>query len=318
MTDLLRTPAPRVNPASRARRRTSVEPVRYDFRRPIQLSREHSRVLQISLDGFARQATTVFTSSLRTVCTMTLAGVEQRSYAEYVEMLGTTTYMTIFTADPIPGSGILEMPVPATMVCVDHMLGGHGGSNQPDRPLTEIESTVVRSFVERLLGELRYSLDGVVPLEPSVQGVEYSPQFAQAAAASDVVVVATFELRIHDGDHRMTLCLPFSGLLPHLISSSAPSPTSDRERASRAQAAARLQHGFHAVPVDVRVKFRNTAVAPDEISHLHIGDVVRLGHPAAAPLDVSVDDVVFAHATPGAHGKRLAAQVVALPQKENR
>ena len=39
---------------------------------PIQLSREHSRMLQLAFDGFARQATTVFTSSLRTVCTVSL------------------------------------------------------------------------------------------------------------------------------------------------------------------------------------------------------------------------------------------------------
>lgn len=318
VTDLLNAPSPRAASFARGRRRTAVEPVAYDFRRPIQLSREHSRVLQVALDGFARQATTVFTSSLRTVCGVTLAAVEQRNYAEYVEMLGASTYMTMFSADPIPGSGILEMPVPATMVCVDHMLGGPGGSAQPNRPLTEIEGAVVRGFVERLLGELRYSLESVVALEPAIQGVEYSPQFAQAAGASDVVVVATFELRISDGDHRMTLCLPFSGLLPHLVSSSAPGPSSDRERASRAQSAATLQGTFRDVPVDVRIKFRETRLAPDALTGLQVGDVLRLDHPAAAPLDVSVDEAVFAHATPGAHGKRLAAQIVALPPKENR
>src|SRR3712207_4698278 len=98
---------------SRARRRAAVEPVLYDFRRPIQLSREHSRILQLGLDGFARQATTVFTSSLRTICTLSLVSIDQRSYAEYVDSLGSSAYMVLFTADPINGSGVLEMPVPA-------------------------------------------------------------------------------------------------------------------------------------------------------------------------------------------------------------
>jgi flagellar motor switch protein FliM len=290
-----------------------VEPVAYDFRRPIQLSREHSRTLQIGLDGFARQATTVFTSSLRTVCSITLASVDQRSYGEYVESLGASSYMVLFSADPIPGAGVLEMPLPATMVCVDHMLGGPGSTTQPNRPLTEIEGTVVRGFVERLLHEMRYSLEGVVTMEPRITGVEYSPQFAQAAAVGDVMVVATFDLKLGDADHRMTFCLPFSGLLPHLLKASAPSPVSDRERVQRAQAASLLHEQFHEVPLDVRVTLRSTRLSPDHIGDLAVGDVIRLSHPAAAPLDVTVDDVVFAHATPGVRGKRLAAQIVALP-----
>jgi flagellar motor switch protein FliM len=154
VTDLLQAPVA----GSRARRRAAAQPVSYDFKRPIQLSREHSRTLQLGLDGFARQATTVFTSALRTVCQVSLASIDQRSYAEYIQSLGTSTYMTVFTADPIPGSGLFEMPLGATMLCIDHMLGGPGGRNQPERPLTEIESAVIRSFTERLLGEMRYSL----------------------------------------------------------------------------------------------------------------------------------------------------------------
>ncbi len=309
MTDLLLAPVA----GSRARRRAAAEPVAYDFKRPIQLSREHSRTLQLGLDGFARQATTVFTSALRTVCQVSLASIDQRSYAEYIQSLGASTYMTVFSADPMPGAGIFEMPLGATMLCVDHMLGGPGGPNQPERPLTEIESAVIRSFTERLLGEMRYSLEEIVALVPVVTGVEYSPQFAQVAGAADVMVVVTFDLKVNDADHRLTFCLPFSGLLPHLVNASAPAPSSERERVQRATAAAKLQQQFREVPIDVQIALRPTRVAPEEITGLEVGSVLRLGHPAAAPLDVTVDDMVFAYATPGVNGQRLAAQIVAAP-----
>ena len=145
-----------------------------------------------------------------------------------------------------------------------------------------------------------------------INGVEYSPQFAQAAGVADVMVVATFDLRLADTEHRMTLCLPFSGLLPHLVKAAAPTPVSDRDRLQRAAAAALLHEQFHEVPVDVRVALRSTRLAPDLLGDLAVGDVIRLSHPAAAPLDVTVDDTVFAHATPGVRGKRLAAQIVAV------
>jgi flagellar motor switch protein FliM len=302
----------------RARRRSgTVQPVPYDFRRPIQLSREHSRILQIGFDGFARQATTVFTSSLRTVCQVSMDSIEQRSYAEYVDSLDASTYLTMFSAEPMPGLGVLEIPLVATMACVDHMLGGPGHTDQPERPLTEIESGVIGGLIERLLGEMRYSLAPVVPLEPVVTGIEYSPQFAQVAGAADVMVVASFDLRIDDRPHRLTVCLPFSGLLPHLATAAAPAPASERERAKRAHAAELLRDRFETVPVDVTVRFRATRLGPDALSRLAPGDVVRLDHPGSAPLDVTVDETPFAHATAGARGQRLAALIVGTI-KENR
>ncbi|GAA1137631.1 flagellar motor switch protein FliM [Nocardioides aquiterrae] len=302
-------------PAGRERRR-ALNPVPYDFRRPIQLSREHARMLQVAFDGFARQATTVFTSALRTVCSVTLVSVEQRTYAEYVDSLDSSTYLTLFSAEPMHARGVLEIPLVAVMTSIDHMLGGSGAATQPERPLSDIESTVARSLIERLLGEMRYSMAGVVPLEPVVTGVEYSPQFAQVASAADVMVVAVLDLKIGEREWRTTVCLPFGGLLPHLVRASAPAAVSDGERAQQARAAAQLNEGFQRVPVDVAVRARPTALGPVDLATLGVGDVIRLDHPAAAPLEVVVDGTTFAHATAGTRGPRLAALIVGTP-KEN-
>lgn len=317
---LAATPTPGLRTGASAprqrRRARTVDPVPYDFRRPIQLSREHARTLQLGFDGFARQATTVFTSSLRTVCSVTLSNIEQRTYAEYVDSLGQSTYMTMFSADPMPGVGMIEVPLFAIFSCVDHMLGGPGSDTQPDRPLTEIESGVATGLVERLLSEMRYYLAPVVPLEPTITGVEYNPQFAQVAGTADVMVVVTFDLRINERPHRMTVCLPFSGLVPHLTSANQSGPMSDRERMQRATSAQLLQQQFEKVPVQVSVRFRPTKLGPDAISSLQPGDVLRLSHSASLPLDVTVAGDVFAQATAGARGQRLAALIVDTP-KEN-
>lgn len=282
----------------------------YDFRRPIQLSREHSRILQLGFDSFARQATTVFTSLLRTVCHLQLDSVQQVSYDEYIDSLVAPTYLTKFVAEPMTGQGMLDMPLAATMTCIDHMLGGPGSPWQPMRPLTEIESGVIRHLMDRLLGEMRYSLASIVDLELATTGVEYSPQFAQVAGAADMMVVVAFTLRIGEGSHPVSLCLPFNGLHPHLTKAAAPAPVSDRERAKKAHAAELLKEQFALVPVDVSIRFRPTRQDPDRLGSLQPGDVLRLSHPSTAPLDVVVDDTTFAHATAGAKGPRLAALIV--------
>lgn len=308
-------PAARSAGARARRRKGATEAVPYDFRRPIQLSREHSRILQLNFDGFARQATTVFTSLLRTVCEVNLVSIDQRAYAEYVDSLDSETYLTLFSVDPMPGLGVLDIPLHATMMCLDHMLGGPGSHVQPQRPLTEIEGRVIGGLVDRLLAEMRYSVASLVPLEPQVTGHEYSPQFAQVAGAADVMVVITLELLIGDDTHPMSVCMPFTGLLPFLVKAAAPTPLSDRERAQRVRAGQLLTQQFEDVPVDVSVRCRGTHIDPATLGALQVGDVVRLAHPAAAPLDVTVGGATFAHATAGTHGHRVAALIVGTPKE---
>lgn len=307
---------PDAAPSARGNRRPQSEPQPYDFRQPIQLSREHSRMLQLALDGFCRQATTVFTSSLRTVCQVTLTSVDQRTYAEYIDSLDSATYLTIFSAEPLFSQGVFELPLVAIMTCVDHMLGGPGRIDQPERPLTEIEAGVAGGMVERLLGEMRYSMSTIGNFEPKVRGVEYSPQFAQVAGAADVMVAADLELKINERSFRVTMCMPFSALLPHLVRAGAPAEVSDHERAKRERAAAELKEQFQRVPVDVAVRLRPTNLGPVDLAALKPGDALRLAHPAAAPLEVVVDGISFAHATAGASGHRLAALIVGT-SKEN-
>lgn len=282
----------------------------------MKLSRENSRTLQIAFETYARQASTVMTSALRSVCQFTLISGEQLTYAEYIDTLPDPSYLTVFTLDPIQQPAVLHMPLAATMDCVDHLLGGPGTGAQPERPLTDLESAVVGGLYARLVAEVRYAFASLVPTTPQVTGVEYSPQLAQVAGASDAMVVARFSLQQGGSEHEVSLCLSFNGLLPYL-NAAASEAVSDRDLAKRQEASARLAAGFQDVPVEVGVRFRATTADPVELSGLAVGDVVRLRHPAESPLDVTAADVVFAHATPGSHGQRLACLIVATPHQES-
>jgi flagellar motor switch protein FliM len=288
----------------------------YDFRRPINLSREKARMLQICFETFARQASTVLTSALRSVCQVDLQSVEQVGYSEYVETLGEPTYMTIFSIDPVQEPAVLETPLQVTMTCIDTLLGGPGSDDQPQRPLTDLESAVVGPLYQRLVAEVRYAFSTVASFEPEVTAVEYSPQLAQVAAASDAMVVARLGLRMRDRQYPLSVAMSFTGLLPFLNAAESAEVTNDRDRVRREQASARLVAGLQEIPVDVSVRFRSTPVDPLELVGLEVGNVVRLKHPAQAPLDVTAADVVFAHATPGSQGHRLAALVVAPLNQE--
>ncbi len=289
----------------------------YDFRRPITLSREKARLLTIAFETFARQASTVMTSALRSVCHVELLSVDQVAYSEYVETLDALTYMTVFSMEPVAQPAVLDTPLAVTMSCIDHLLGGSGLGDQPQRALTDLETSVVGRLYERLIAEVRYSFASLVMLDPQITTVEYSPQLAQVAGASDTMIVARHQLRMGETDYPLSVCMSFTGLLPYLNAADAADHVNDRDRLVRAESAERLSAGLQEIPVDVSVRFRRTGADPLELAGLRVGDVVRLKHPAQAPLDITAADVVFAHATPGSQGRRLAALVVTPSNQEN-
>jgi flagellar motor switch protein FliM len=295
------------------RRSRGAGPQPYDFRRPTKLSREHVRALQIVFETFARQTTTLFTSTLRVVAQVNLVSIEQQTYDEYVGTLGNPTLMAIISAEPLNGAGVIEMSLPATMTAIDHMLGGPGTGAQPERPLSDIETHLARGLLERMLGELRYAFESVVRIEPSLEGIEYNPQFAQVTSASDMVLVASFDVRIGNQECLATVCLPFNPLFARLEAVTGQVATSERERRIREQAAHAVARRIEDVHVDVAVRFSGVQVRPSELLSLSVGDVMPLGHTTTTPLSVTAADITFAHAVPGTQGKRLACLVVEPP-----
>jgi len=157
----------------------STGPEPYDFRRPTKLSREHVRTLQIAYEAFARRHTTLLTTTLRAVSQVELISIGQQTYDEYIASLSSPTIVALFTIDPLPGTAILEFSLNTAMACIDHMLGGPGGP-QPQRPLSEIETPLLKGLIERTLQELRYAFETIVTLNPEMTAIEYNPQFAQA------------------------------------------------------------------------------------------------------------------------------------------
>lgn len=284
----------------------------YDFRRPTKLGRDHVRALQMVFETFARQWTTVLTSTLRTVAVVGVASIEQLTYDEYVGTLENPTLMHLLAVEPLAGTAVLEFSIPAAMTSIDHLLGGPGGT-QPDRPLSDIESTLLRGLVDRILSEFRYAFEPLARITPELTGVEYNPQFAQAATASDMVVVASFDLKIGAEESIATVCLPFASVFPLLEVSLGHGVTTDRERVARMTAARAVASRLEHVPVEVGVRFRPARVGPESLVDLAVGDVLPLPHPVSAPLAVTAADVTFAHAVAGAHGKRLACLVVPDP-----
>ncbi|MEU8815830.1 flagellar motor switch protein FliM [Actinoplanes sp. NPDC048796] len=298
-----------------SRRGQGAGPAPYDFRRPIKLSREHVRTLQMAFETYARSCGTLLTTRLRAVSSVSLVSIEQLNYDEYVASLNNPTVIAVVVLDPLPGSALMEMSTSAVMSAIDHMLGGPGGP-QPERPLTEVEMPLLRGLLERMLGELRYGFENLVELQPKLKDIEYNAQFLRTHQPGDACVIATFDMKIGAEECLASICLPFNTILP-VLSRTEAVVLSDAERATKDMALRNITAGLSAAPLDVAIRFQPIRMRTDDIVDLRPGDVVPLGHPTSRPLEVTVNETVFAHAVPGNQGARLACLVVPSPKESS-
>ena len=291
-----------------ARRRSGLQP--YDFRRPNKFSREHVRALQIVNETFARQFSNVLASTLRAVSQVTLTSVDQLTYDEYIRSTEAPTYLAILSMDPLPGAGILHLPMAVAMSAVDRLLGGSGAGTYPSRPLTDIEGGLMRGLTQRVLRELSYAFESLVEVDAQLVMQESNPQFAQIAAPTEMVVVATFDMRIGNQAGQATLCLPFSSLQGVLESFLGKTQFGGHGEDARSLAAQQVAQRLQSASVDVSVAFNPISLPSGDIVSLAPGDVVPLHHRVDEPLTVTVAGVPCQAAVPGRKGKRLACLVV--------
>lgn len=282
----------------------------FDFRRQSKFTRDHIRAYQIVQETFARQFGTILTTTLRETCQVSLNGVDEVTYHEYIDTLPNPSLLVVLTMEPLIGAGILQLPVPTAVAAVDRMLGGQGGAAVPDRPLSEIELGLVQSLVERLLRELTYAMESLVKVRPAVARLEQDPQFAQVAAPSEQALTATFEIGIGEETSTATLYVPAASLTEPLEAAVTRPTYGDQAQADTSLMVEQLTEHVLEVPIEVSVTFNQVLATSAEIVGLAVGDVLSLGHPLGEPLTVSAGGLARYHAVAGRRGKRLACQIV--------
>lgn len=285
-------------------------PLPYDFRRPNKFNREHVRALQIANETFARQFTTVLSTTLRSVSQVSLKQVSQYTYDEYIRDIPNPSYLAVLSLSPLAGASLFHIPLSVVMTILDRLLGGTGTGSTPGRQLTDIEQTLFQNFMGRVLHELQYGFEALAHIDPVILNQESNPQFAQISSATDMVVVIAYDMRIGSVEDTATLCIPFTSLQPVLDEIVGNALLNGRipvdPIAVQNVIGARLDNA----PVDVSVQFKEVTLPSSDIVNLRPGDVLPLRHATDLALAVSIAGVPCYKAVAGRKGKRLACLIV--------
>ncbi len=278
----------------------------YDFRRPTTLAREHSRVLDLAFETFARQWGTQLTAKVRVICQVTSEQVLMQTYDEYAASLPPTTAMVLCTIEGHEAKAVIQFSASAALGLVEHMLGGRSNTALDDRKFTEIEQALVLRLMDDAIEGLQYSLGSVLKSTLSVNSIQYNSQFAQAAATSDLMIVSLFDIKIGERNAPATVAIPAEVLLAQLGEAN---PTAQTDNAREL-----VEDQLSNTPIDVSLQLSPIAVKAGFVLDLAVGDVLPLPHAQNRPFDVAIGGQIMAQAAAGANGSRLACVIVSTEE----
>jgi flagellar motor switch protein FliM len=280
----------------------------YDFRRPTTLPRQHSRVLEVAFETFARQWGTQLTAKVRVKSTATLEQLIMQSYDEYAASLPSVTSMVLCRIDGSESRLVMQFPATAALSWVTRMLGGASETAVPDRKFTQIEQALISRMVEDGLEDLSYSLGALLTTPVRMDVIQYNSQFAQAAAPAELMIVASFTVKVGESLAAASLAIPADILLSGLGDVNPTVHSRDAEALVRAQVTQ--------VPVDIAIQLNPTPVTPAQILGLAVGDVIPLPHLENRPFDVAINGTRLATAAPARNGSRAAAVIVTIEEHQ--
>ncbi len=246
----------------------------YDFRRPDKFSKDQLRTLQMLHETFARLSASSLSAYLRTPVSIDLISLEQVPYEEYLRTINQSVF-TVMSLPPLTGQAVLEVEFSLIFSIIDRMLGGSGQSFNRNS-LTDIERPLIRQVIERVFAGLKSAWEGVVIVNPGIEGIETSAQFVQIAPPSDVVVTILFEVKVGNQRGAMSLCIPYLVLKPITAKLSAQKWFAAGNKRQTNQARKLLTYQINHTVVDCSVELGNATMLLKDFIRLRKGDMLRL------------------------------------------
>lgn len=294
-------------PATRPGNRAAVAYEVYDFRRPDKFSKDQLRTLQMLHETFARLAGSALSAYLRSPVNIDLISLEQIPYEEYLRSINQSVF-TIMSLPPLTGQAVLEIEFGLVFTMIDRMLGGPGkGINR--NVLTDIERPLVKQMIERMFQALKSAWEGVVIVNPGIEGMETSSQFVQIAPPNDIVVTILFEVKIGNQRSAMSLCIPYLVLKPITTKLSAQKWFAGSNRRHSPASRRMLSYQVNNSKVDCTVRLGGARLSINDFLALKPGDVVKLDQKTENDLNLLVGNVAKFEGKPALQGKKLVFSV---------
>jgi flagellar motor switch protein FliM len=287
----------------------------FDFRfnkRLDKFSNNQLQTLRTLHENFTRLLNNSLSVYLRTRVEATIVSIEQISYGDFIASIGIPSILSIYSMDPLPGSGIVQVDLNLVFSIIDRLLGGPGWFPQKLRDLTDIERTLMQRFMARMLNSYRESWNYLLTLSLKIEALDSNPQFIPRIIPLDqIVAYVSMELKVGDMAGVMNFCLPYLVLqsIGTQLTDFQWSPTVVAGRGMTEEDIQQLARNVEKATVDVQVQLGHTTVSLRDLVALQPGDVILFEKPTDAALVARVNERDKFHVFPGVHKDRISVQV---------
>ena len=292
----------------------------YDFRTANRFSREQIRTLGLVYENFSRLYSTYLSGTLRSMCEVTVVGVEELKYHEFVNALPPSVLLSIISMPPLVGPTLMQVTPNLAYAMISRLLGGSGGEDSKiTRGFSEIELVLFERITRQYMGLFNEAWEKVIEVKASLDRLETSAQFAQIVSMGETVAVVTMNARIGDTEGLINCCLPHLALEPIAkqlntkVLFQAGGETYHKVLPVRDDIRNRIEN----TPLPLTAVFQRSIATVSEVLDLRVGDILQLDHRVGEPVTVLVGHLVKFHASLGSKDSRYAVRISDLIQEED-
>ncbi len=275
----------------------------YDFHCADRISQEQLRSIHLLHEYFGRSFASSLSAYLRAFVDVSLASLEQVSYAAFIKGLPDPTLFASIGMRPLEGNIALELNPSVVFPMIDMILGGPGHPLEENRNLTEIELNIVEGVIKLAMRDLCGAWRPIMELDLSLEGKGTKAQMFQIVSPAETVIAVHLELKIGDNSGMLNLCIP-SRMLKSLRGKFDQQWNTHRQKSSGSETE-RIFELLKPVPVSLSGEMRRSRVTLDDLLKVSVGDIIELSERIHDPVYLCVGGMTkFAGKIVQRHGKR--------------
>lgn len=286
--------------------------VAYDFRRPSRISADRQRSLAASQEQLAQALQRWVSGRLRSSFEVHLQSVQQETYGEYANALADPCVAFLYDIRNMPGMSVaVSLDSRIAFLLIERLLGGGSVSAEPGRPLTLLESVVMRIVTDRIVKEVSDAWKDHMQLDLEFSRFEAARELVEMTGREEDILLTTLQVAVQDVKGVIQFALPFPVLETYFSPAQSirvQSPA--RTPAERATDKSTIERTVRRAHVVISARLPAPRASLGALAGMKEGDVIEI---EAAPLD-SVDVYVAGKlrfkARQGKLGPNLGVQII--------
>jgi flagellar motor switch protein FliM len=261
----------------------------FDLTHLDRIPKSQLKALHTVHETFVRNLASSLSAYLRSYVALNLVSLEQISYAEFMEGLAFPTGIAYVGLSPYDGTAILELSLTLMFTFMEVLMGSKGArpSGPMQRKITDIEKSIMQTFLRIVLLDLREAWRSVADIDFSITSLASEPQLMHVLAPSEAIIVIAVDVRVGEVTGLMNLAIPsiFVKRLRNKFEQL------QRVRKANSKQGDQLAIGelLQDVSLDLKAYFDGGKVSAQTLLDLAPGDVLLLDQSTDKPVKASLN-----------------------------